>query len=82
MRELYRKVFGPQHDGSGAESPPSTSFAIAVHARSQVGAPGPQRGWPPSGVRDEPEEPEDLLGQIRIVVIENQRYDRVAEPVV
>jgi hypothetical protein len=82
MRELYREVFGVQDDKSGAEPDSTTSFAVAVRSRSQIETPEPHRGWPPSGAAEQPDELEDLLGQLRIVVIENQRYDRVAEPVV
>jgi hypothetical protein len=80
MRELYREIFGAQHDGSGASQDEATGFAAAVQSASQIDARAPHPDWA-MGTADEPDEDDDLLDQLRLVVIENQRYDRIAEPV-
>jgi hypothetical protein len=45
--------------------------------RALGGAPA----WPAFAQADEPAQVEDVLGQLRFVVTANQRYDRMAEPV-
>lgn len=82
MRELYREIFGPQVvDESAADGQLATGFSLAVQTVPQTEARGPNPGWAGSVDLDEPHEPEDLLDHLRLVVIENQRYDRMAEPV-
>jgi hypothetical protein len=80
MRELYGAVFGQPQDTSNPAALSSTGFAIAVQSTSQTDMRGPTPTWPASSDPDEPDEAGDLLDQLRFVVIENQRYDRMNVP--
>lgn len=79
MGQLYREVFGVQYD-SGVQRT-VTGFSLAVPPSTGTGAPAGGPASPAVEESDEPEPDDDLLDQVRFVVTENQRYDRMAEPV-
>lgn len=80
MRQLYREIFGQQPETYPGLA--ATGFAIAVHAGPHLQPRAASPSWIPTDPGlDEPDEPQDLWEQLRSVVIENQRWDRVAEPV-
>jgi hypothetical protein len=80
MRELYREVFGTQHDAADTAQGTVTGFSLAVQGSPGNGMHEPPPASPTADESDEPEPDDDLLKQLRFVVIENQRYDRMPEP--
>lgn len=80
MRQLYREVFGVQHGTADLAEPTATGFSLAIQASPGTGAQEPGSASPVEE-SDEPEPDDDLLDQLRFVVIENQRYDRMSVPV-
>jgi hypothetical protein len=73
MRELRREVFGAQAEGLDDGEQATTGFAMAVQSVQHAQA--PRHTWTAAAGA------EALLDHLRFVVIENQRYDRMAEPV-
>jgi hypothetical protein len=80
MRELYREVFGTQHDAADTAQGTVTGFSLALQGSPGNGMHEPPPASPTADESDEPEPDDDLLKQLRFVVIENQRYDRMPEP--
>jgi hypothetical protein len=77
MRKLYEEVFGRPHDAMDTVERTATGFALALQASHRNDAGEPQPASPAVDESDEPEPDDDLLAQLRFVVIENQRYDRM-----
>lgn len=79
MRELYAAVFGSTAGSSDTEA--NVGFSMAVQPSPQTEGRRPDRA--PAAADDDVDEPGedgDLLDQIRFVVTENQRYDRMSVP--
>lgn len=77
MQQLYREVFGVQHGAAESVERTTTGFSLAIQASPGTGAQEPGADSPTVEESDEPEPDDDLLDQLRFVVIENQRYDRM-----
>jgi hypothetical protein len=80
MRQLYRDVFGIPSDTGDMVQHTVTGFSLAVQVSPGTSTQEPGTASPTVDESDEPEPDDDLLGHIRRVVTENQRYDRMAVP--